>query len=73
MRKVIKLISKQAELEASNEASLKQAKNVSDHCQKVMTENEKLKEVSPHHNGVFGQLRQRVVHFKYNLHYFTFK
>lgn len=46
LRKVIKLISKQAELEASNEASLKQAKNVSDHCQKVMAENEKLKKAA---------------------------
>ena len=45
LRKVIKLISRHAELEASNEASLKQAQNVSDHCQKVMEENEKLKKV----------------------------
>lgn len=46
LRKVIQLISRQAELEASNEASIKQAKNVSDHCQRVMEENDKLKKAA---------------------------
>lgn len=57
MRKVIKLISRQAELEASNEASIKQAKNVSDHCQKVMEENDRLKKVAGDKGGVKSKAR----------------
>ena len=64
LRRVVKLLATQAVLEASNEASLKQAKGASDHCQKLMEENEKLTKVnictnfshSPHNSEAVGDL-----------------
>lgn len=43
LRRVGKLLSKNSVLEASNEASLRQAQNVSQQCEKLMEENNELK------------------------------
>ncbi|XP_027059943.1 B-cell receptor-associated protein 31-like isoform X2 [Pocillopora damicornis] len=43
LRRVGKLLSKNSVLEASNEASLRQAQNVSQQCEKLMDENNELK------------------------------
>lgn len=43
LRRVVRLLSRFSVLEASNEASLRQAQNVSKQCEKLMEENEKLK------------------------------
>ena len=45
LRRVVRLLSGYSVLEASNEASLRQAQNVSKQCERVMEENEKLKKV----------------------------
>ena len=45
LRRVVRLLSGYSVLEASNEASLRQAQNVSKQCEQVMEENEKLKKV----------------------------
>ena len=45
LRRVGKLLSKNSVLEASNEASLRQAQNVSQQCEKLMEENNELKKV----------------------------
>lgn len=43
LRRVIRLLSQNSVLEASSEASLRQAQNASQQCEKLMDENEKLK------------------------------
>ena len=45
LRRVVRLLSSHSVLEASNEASLRQAQNVSKQCEQLMDENEKLKKV----------------------------
>ena len=45
LRRVVKLLSGYSVLEASNEAGIRQAQNVSKQCEALMAENEKLKEV----------------------------
>ena len=42
LRRLVKLTLTQAQLEATNEAALKQAKGASDQARKLMDENEKL-------------------------------
>ena len=41
----MRLLSRYSVLEASNEASLRQAQNVSEECKRLMDENDKLKKV----------------------------
>lgn len=43
LRRVVRLLSLSSVLEASNEASLRQARNVSEECERLMDENKKLK------------------------------
>ena len=45
LRRVVRLLSRYSVLEASNEASLRQAQNVSEECKRLMDENDKLKKV----------------------------
>jgi len=45
LRRVVGLLSRYSILEASNEASLRQAQNVSEECKRLMDENDKLKKV----------------------------
>ena len=45
LRRVVRLLSLSSVLEASNEASLRQARNVSEECEQLMDENKKLKKV----------------------------
>ena len=45
LRRVVRLLSRYSVLEASNEASLRQAQNVSQECERLMDENDKLKKV----------------------------
>ena len=44
-RRVVRLLSRYSVLEASNEASLRQAQNVSEECKRLMEENDQLKKV----------------------------
>ena len=45
LRRVVRLLSHCSVLEASNEASLRQAQSASDQCKWLMDENEELKKV----------------------------
>jgi len=45
LRRVVRLLSHCSVLEASNEASLRQAQSASDQCKRLMDENEELKKV----------------------------
>ena len=45
LRRVVRLLSHCSVLEASNEASLRQAQGASDQCKRLMDENEELKKV----------------------------
>ncbi|XP_020629525.1 B-cell receptor-associated protein 31-like [Orbicella faveolata] len=58
LRRVVRLLSRYSVLEASNEASLRQAQNVSEECKRLMDENDKLKKAVEDAGGKAEEVTQ---------------
>lgn len=58
LRRVVGLLSRYSVLEASNEASLRQAQNVSEECKRLMDENDKLKKAIEDAGGKAEEVTQ---------------